>query len=101
MGWERRSKNGVYYYRSTRRSDGSIQKRYLGNGAKARKEARRQAIKKAQREAVRKAVAESSNAMRLLGELENDCQTLYEAACLAAGFHRLNYGPWRRKRGRQ
>ena len=103
MGWERRGKSGkLVYYRVTRTAERGVVKQYLGAGERAaaaaadvaRSEARRQA----DRQAVHDEQARLARPDGLSEELVRVAELLMEATLLATGFHRRNYGKWRRKR---
>src|SRR5438445_127336 len=104
MGWEHRAGNsGRYYYRVIRTADGKVVKEYCGRGQRANTAAAAVAYAQAQREADRQAVlAESARLAgpdRLTAELVGVGQLLLEATLLASGYHRTNYGRWRKRRG--
>lgn len=101
MGWERRGTAGPYYYRSERRGN-RILKQYCGKGQAAQQAAREDEQRRATRERDRREVlAEAAQAGQIelvTKELDEATKVLAEASLLAAGFHRPNYGPWRKRR---
>jgi hypothetical protein len=104
MGWERRAGSGtLYYYRVSRTPDGKVVKKYCGRGKRAGAAAASVAQRQTQSAADRRAVQEERGRLagldRLMVELIGAVQLLLEATLLAKGFHRLNYGKWRRRRG--
>ena len=103
MAFERRGKSGgTYFYLSVRTATGTVRKTYLGRGGQARAAAdaiaRRRDQRKADRQAVRVARDASRAADDLTAELDAAATLLTEAVLLTAGFHRSNFGPWRRRR---
>jgi hypothetical protein len=102
MAWERRGSRH-YFYTAVRRGD-RVVKRYLGAGAAAeatawlRDRARRD--RAAAAEALRAEDARLAELDRRGRDLDRLCARLVEAHLLLAGFHRPNYGSWRRRRGR-
>lgn len=102
--FERRGKSrGTYFYLTVRdHSTGKVRKTYLGRGKRATTAAEAIARRRDQREADRRAVRVARDASRaadeMTAELDAAATVLMEAALLAAGFHRTNYGPWRRRR---
>jgi len=104
MAFERRGKSaGVYFYLSVRDpATGTVKKTYLGRGGRARAAADALARRRDQREADRRAVRVARDASRgaddLTAELDAAATVLMEAVLLTAGFHRPNFGPWRRRR---
>src|SRR5262249_42189947 len=106
MAWERRGKSGAMYFYQTRRTDdGKVVKEYVGRGQKGRSAAEALARAKAQREAERQAIqserASLAEADRLTAQLIAAADLLLNAALLASGYHRVNYGKWRRRRGQE
>ena len=79
-----------YVYRS-RRINGRVVKEYLGSGAEAEEAARRDAATRAQ-------VAELKRIGVILDALHIVIQVLIEDHMLAAGYHKPNRGPWRKRR---
>jgi len=104
MGWERRAgSGGRYYYRITRTPDGKVLKEYCGHGeqanATAAAVARSQAQHQADRQAVQEELARLAGPDMLIAELVGVAGLLMEAILLSSGFHRRNFGPWRKRRG--
>ena len=103
MAWERRGKSGkLVYYRVTRTAERGVVKQYLGAGERAAAAAADVARCKARRQADRQAVHDEQARLAvpdgLMGELVAMAESMMEATLLAGGFHRPNFGPWRRKR---
>ena len=102
MAWEQRGTAGPYFYRSVRHG-GRVTKVYYGKGVAAGEAAKKVERRRVAREQGRRAIlAEMAHAdpIRLLtAEADAEMKLLTEATMLAAGFHRSNYGPWRRRRG--
>jgi hypothetical protein len=103
MGWEARGKRGVVYFYRCRRVAGKAVKEYCGRGpratAAAEALARAQARRAADQHGVEQQVVDLAEPDRLTRELAQAAQLLLEAALLASGHHRHNYGPWRKRRG--
>ena len=103
MAFETRKAGGRYFYLGVRdRVTGKVRKLYLGTGDAARSVAASIADRKRRQAADRRAVREAQDAHRaadaLTAELDGAATVLMEVVLLAEGFHRQNYGPWRRKR---
>jgi hypothetical protein len=106
MGWERRGKKGAHFFYLARRTpDGRVAKEYFGRGERAHAAAAAIASAQAQRQADRQALLEEAARLAAVdsqtGELVEVAHLLFEAALLANGFHRLNFGKWRKQRGEQ
>ena len=103
MAWERRA-GSLYYYRSQKTADGRVTKEDLGRGLRAQRAAQAAAEAQLRAEAERRALTAErtrlAEADGLTDEVLNAVQVLVEAVLLAHGFHRANYGPWRRRHGR-
>jgi hypothetical protein len=103
MGWERRGCGRLYYYRVYRTPDGTVTKEYCGRAGRAAAAAAAVARSQAQSAGDRRAVQEERGRLAgpssLLAELVGVAQLLLEAALLSNGYHRLNYGKWRKRRG--
>jgi hypothetical protein len=101
LAWELRNYR-LCYYRSRRTPEGKVVRDYMGSGPRAVAAAAAVARAKALREADRQALLEEQ--ARLAGADDDTEQlaevgtVLFEASLLVSGFHRQNYGPWRRKR---
>jgi hypothetical protein len=93
---------GKYYYRSKRLADGRVRKVYCGSGPRGRcaeeEQARRQAQRHADRQALRAFQVALKHADRFAHEYDDAVDMLLTASLLQAGFHRTNFGPWRRRR---
>jgi len=101
MAFERRGASGVYMYFASRDpATGRVKKTYIGRGPRA--DAAALARRREQREADRRAVRAAQDALRdldaLTAEMDDAASLLMEAVLLAGGFHRHNYGRWRRVR---
>lgn len=104
MAFEARSTRGkTYLYLSRRnRATGKVEKLYVGRGpdaegAAAVLEERRQR-RAAERQLVERLGAELRAVDALMAALDASATAVFEAALLAAGYHRRNYGPWRKRR---
>jgi len=100
MAWETRS-GRPYFYHSAK-VDGRVVKDYVGTGPVAELAARLEARDRRRRresaealEADRARVAPADAASAALDVVVDD---LVAASLLAAGYHRPNYAPWRRRR---
>jgi hypothetical protein len=103
MAFEARKSAGPFFYLGYRDpATGAVRKRYFGRGGRAREAAAALASRQREREADRRAVGAARDALRdldaLTAELDGAAAVLMEAVLLAGGWHRPNYGPWRRKR---
>jgi hypothetical protein len=100
MGWKHRY-GGCYYYRNERQGD-RVVKRYYGAGLVGSLAARLDAKARNNREqplrAIGVLVARLGPPDAALNGLSNACNLLLEATLLIHGFHRPNYGAWRRRR---
>jgi hypothetical protein len=100
MGWERRGTSGAsYLYLSRRDAAGRVVKQYLGRGPQAQEAARALARRAADRHALSQARATLAGPEASMAALHAATGALLEAALLAAGYRRHNYGPWRKRRG--
>jgi hypothetical protein len=102
MGWERRNSTSHLYYYRGRRINGRVVKEYFGNGFAAHQAAREDAERRADRDAERKAIIAEKIQMQPIHEMATDLDDataiLVEASMLAGGYHRINYGAWKRRR---
>jgi hypothetical protein len=89
MGWEQRGKR-KYFYRS-RREDGRVVREYVGGGEDLEAAAKRDEAERAQR-------AELKRIGVILDALRIVIDVLIEDQMIAAGYHRHDRGPWRKKR---
>jgi|RhiMethySRZTD1v2_1073278.scaffolds.fasta_scaffold4489335_1 hypothetical protein len=89
MGLEIRGQK-KYFYRS-RRMNGRVVKEYLGSGERAESNARQDAEFRVLRKQIEKYA-------RTLDEIERLNNLFIEAWMLAAGYHKPNRGPWRKRR---
>jgi len=82
---------------------GRVKKIYLGRGPKAEAAAETLAARRKQRAVDRRAVEIAESQVRVADDLttalDEAAALLLEAVLLVAGFHRVNYGPWRKRRG--
>ncbi|QJW94611.1 hypothetical protein [Frigoriglobus tundricola] len=104
MAFETRKVGGTkYLYLSERDpATGKVRKRYVGTGPKADAaaaalEARRKR-RADERLAVERVRSELGAVDALMAELDAGATLVMEAALYAAGYHRPNYGPWRKRR---
>ena len=89
--------NRKYYYRS-RRVNGRVIKEYVGSGAEAEEAHRRDAEARKRDEEFRDYMKENER-IELMMQIVDICiEVLMEATMTAAGYHRTNGGPWRKKR---
>ena len=102
MAWEqRKNSRSKYYYRSRRTPDGHVRKTYLGTGpvaeiaAGADRAQREEEARLAQQHRV--LLADVHRATAQLDSLISHCNTITEAALLAAGYHN-HRGEWRKRR---
>lgn len=103
MAYELRGASGRYLYWSYRDPvSGRVKKKYLGRGVEAQKFAHARSRDRHRREADRLAVEKVRDDLRALDDLtaarDAAVNLLLEATLFAAGYHRPNYGPWRRCR---
>jgi hypothetical protein len=104
MAFETRKVGGNKYLYLCKRDakTGRVVKQYLGRGARAEAAAKaldeRRKRQADERLAVERRRAELQAVDAVMAELEAAAITLMEAALLAAGFHRVNYSRWRRRR---
>lgn len=104
MAFEKRPTSAArYLYIGFRDPDtGKVKKRYLGHGPEADKAAAALAARKKHREAERRAFESTCTELRhvddLMNTLNGGATILLEAALLAAGYHRTNFGPWQLRR---
>jgi hypothetical protein len=89
MGWEQRGKR-KFFYRS-RRENGRVVREYVGGGEEAEAAAKRDEAERAQR-AELKRIGVVLDALRIVIDV------LIEDQMIAAGYHRHDRGPWRKKR---
>jgi hypothetical protein len=100
MAWETR-RGRKYYYRS-RRVGGRVVKQYFGRGPVAELAAAMDADQRARRaaeaEVARCEQARLEPVQAATSQLDDVCDLLVNAMLISAGYHRPNYGPWRRRR---
>ena len=103
MAWERRKTGGLYYTQSER-INGRVVRRYIGKGEIAEVIASVDDSVKAERKKaqadVRAGRAELDELELLVAKYDAEVSTIVNAALSAAGYHRHQRGPWRRKRNR-
>jgi hypothetical protein len=101
MSWERRGTRS-YYYTTVRDACGKVVKTYLGRGERAEAAAEEVARRRAREAQERAAVHGLKRLLRgddQLGErLDLAAEAMAIVALTSNGFHRPNYGPWRRRR---
>lgn len=102
MGWERRQRGAVYYYKSVK-IDGRTRKHYLGKGRAAEAEARRAAEARRRRQddhaALLADMEQVAAADQALADLGNWMDLLLRATLHLQGFHQ-HRGQWRQWRYR-
>ena len=101
MGWEKRQRGGLYYVRKERIGKKVIS-HYIGGGksaaAIAEVEIRNYQLAKLQREEERKLFADLDERNRQLAEYCEWVDSILIQTLEAAGYHRQNGGPWRKRR---
>jgi hypothetical protein len=101
MGWEKRTRGGLYYTRS-QKANGHVLREYVGGGALGALAAKMDALKRLQREEEVQALREECLRMEALqAPLEELCEAveaLSRATLLAAGYRLHKRGEWRKKR---
>lgn len=106
MSWEVRGKHGRrYYYFAYRDSEGKIRKKYVGAMASEETALKVGMIESCLR-SIRHYQREPQNevldvAHRLVDQIDHACDSLLSAHLLMNGFHRLNYGSWRKRRAKE
>ena len=100
MAWETRG-GRPYFYHSAK-VDGRVVKAYVGTGPVAELAAKLEALDRRRRreaaEALKADRARVAPAEAASAALDALAEALVAAALTAAGFHRHNHGPWRRRR---
>src|SRR5947207_3921718 len=97
MPWESGPRGRPYYTR-TRRENGRVIREYVGVGQEGRQAAEEDEARRRQVEAERDAARALAEDVQKLAEFAD---LLARAALLAAGYHRPNRGPWRKRRVRK
>ena len=101
MGWERRQRGGLYFYRSAR-VNGRPRKLYLGAGpaaqAYARQEVERRARRQSERDALHAEQARTAPADLAFQSARTLIDLLVRARLVLSGFH-LHHREWRRRHG--
>jgi hypothetical protein len=102
MAWETRRRGSVYYTRSAR-VNGVVHRQYLGKDDLAHLIASLdesdQLVRKAEAEAWRGEKLTALEREASLIEFDAALDRLTTQTLTAAGYHRFNYGKWRKKRG--
>ena len=98
MAWETRKNGRRYFYLSERRPDGSVRKRYLGNGMRAEVESIRLELDQERRARRAQERQEAAELGRLTDEAAQSSLTLLEAHYYAAGLYNPKSRGWRRRR---
>lgn len=98
MAWEIRENGSRYFYWSQRQSDGSVRRRYLGNGIRAEVESIRIERKQVRREMLARERRQTTELERTTRESASSIRVLLEAHYFAAGFHNPGSRGWRRRR---
>jgi|SRR6185295_6386866 len=100
MPWITRGKQQYYY----RRIPGHANKAYVGRGPAAELAAQCDGARRAERlETTRRSRADHARHRKLdliVAKLDRLCNLMAQANLLAAGYHRHDRGPWRRRRQR-
>src|SRR5579871_4275907 len=100
MSWDKRGKNGPYYYRSIRVGV-RVRKVYVGRGQQAEEVARQieqqRKERQAQREAQKREQGQMSVAEQRLQEIQDLADALMRAVFIGMGLHE-HKGEWRRRR---
>ena len=100
MAWETRG-DKRYFYR-TAKVDGRVVRTYVGTGPVAELAAKLEALDRRRRQEAAEALqadrARTRPAEAAAAALDALVDDLVAAALLAAGYHRRNYSPWRRRR---
>ncbi|MEI8371663.1 MAG: hypothetical protein WCJ35_02395 [Planctomycetota bacterium] len=105
MAWEKRGTCGQLYYYRVRRVCGRVVKEYVGSAdsRKAKEAAVQDAARKAERTASRQAEQQRRLAYDSIAEqaasVVHELDSMVTTALIAAGFHRPQRKPWRKKRG--
>jgi len=103
MAWERRG-DQTYYYRS-RKIGGRVVKEYIGGGLAGTLAEREDAMRRRTRDAERAALQADRDAFNAATvaheELSRAADALLTAALIAAGYHRHDRGPWRKRHASQ
>ena len=100
MSWDQR-KQASSCNAATKRQGRIVRKsdsRRPPAGMAARRAEEARPTRLSQKDALRLEREQLDGPERLLEELDRACTFLMEANLMAAGFHRHNYGPWRRRR---
>ena len=97
MPWESGPRGRPYYTR-TRRENGRVIREYIGVGQEGQQAAEEDEARRRQVEADRDAARALAEDVQTLSEF---AELLAQAALLAAGYHRPNRGPWRKRRVRK
>jgi hypothetical protein len=102
MGWEKRARGGLYYTKS-KKIGNQVVREYVGTGPLAQLAAEMDALDRQRRQEEAEAWRVEREYMEALEtpieELCEATEVLAQAALLAAGYHRHNRGPWRKRRG--
>jgi hypothetical protein len=88
---------GKYAYRSVR-VDGHETSRYLGSGMVANLVEQADSYRRQERESQRQTKRNIETCDRKLMDYNTVCRQLIEASLIAAGYHRHDRGPWRKRR---
>ena len=99
MSWERRRQQ-LYYYRA-RREGGRVIKEYVGSGPAAVAAAKQDLARRAERAAEQERRQLDTILREQIAGVGDEADALVSAALLAAGFHRPQRKPWRKRRSRR
>ena len=100
MGWERRTRGGLYYTRS-RKVRGRVVREYIGGGllgaVAALSDAERRSQLKAQAQAWRAERAYLEAADAALHVLSDTSEAMSRGSLILAGYYRHHRGEWRKR----
>jgi hypothetical protein len=96
MGWERKQRGGLYYFKSVR-IGGQPRKLYLGKGQTAEKQAQEDNQRRQQRQALLAEQAQLASADAVLQQARTLGKILVAALLVLAGRYH-HHGEWRRRR---
>jgi hypothetical protein len=101
MGWERRTRGGLYYTRS-KKVGGRVVRKYIGAGLlgqfAALSDAERRAQVKAQAESWRAEKAHLESADAALHVLCDTSEAMARGSLILGGYYRHHRGEWRKRR---
>ena len=110
MAWETRKHSQKQYYTRSRRSDGQMQREYLGCGERARRSAEHDKVARQARAVLRQQLAQQrlqrherqtaiyATIVAPLDGLDILCRVAMQRELEAAGYHQHDRGAWRKRR---